>query len=1525
MRPGRGPRRLLLTAAVPFPRNNHQDTRESATDRASTNRDGDETCIVLGVPPPDRGPPGPESDSLAVGVLMSKYGSTLFLALLSALAETLYAAWPMYQNDMHRSGVTSAKLNMPLHQVWKYVPDHPPAPAWPEPGRGMHRMDFDYAFQPVIADGLVYFGSSADATIRALDLQNGDVVWTFVTGGPVRFAPSVSNGKVYSVSDDGWLYCLDAKTAELVWKTRGAPSDRQLIANERMISRWPCRSGALVFDGVVYFTAGMWPTEGVFIYAVDAETGKRLWCNNNSGYQYTNLPHGGASGFSGVAPQGYLLATTDFLLVNTGRNIPAAFNRHTGELIYYKPDCATTSGGTRTTVAGAFFFNPQNNSYAQRMKSSHIGEAKLVTGRRGLADGMIGYSMGDCKKQIFLRTHYQVLIAPDLIFAASIGKLEACDRTRFFARRAISSDIVAWSAPCGRVYSMACAGDTLFVGGKGSITAFDAAKGGELWKSTADGRLRGFAISDGRLVAATQKGSLICFGNSPASQDLTEGNNKKESTLSLPAAYEKLARNILAKTSVSEGYALVIGRNSTRTAAALAQQTDLQIIAMVNTEKELRTETEWLLKATLYGVRVTVQIQKDPANLPFASFFASLVVASGKVPGEMINELYRVLRPCGGTLLFTDISENGAKKLLDDSAVRGDEIVNDGQMVVRKALPGAGEWRYGLADAGRTGVGQESRLRLPLELLWFGGPGPAWMLNKWYRQSTPISVNGRAFVAGENHLAAFDAFTGRELWRREMANAARDGDHHASGNMMADDSYLYIVVESKCHQLDQVTGEQRDTYDVPEALRKNAEVEYAYVLHEPKEPPQNRTGFLRWGYLGVSGDIILGSHRLPRTHEYPRYPSYDRAVFAMNMKRKSLLWVYRAKQVIPASHIVFGDDKVFLFDSVKEEQIAKDMRHGKEIAYEQVLLALDMRTGKELWSTRDIPNEVYEKERYGHFTKQLQYYQGLLILSANAVYEAATGTRLWLGPTRNYYRNPLIYGDRIIAFPRSYDLRTGKYTMIPDAFTGESSTWQAIKAYGCGGIAACRNLLFFRSGVIGLFDMRTNGLANFGGVRPSCGMNMIAANGVLLFLEHSSGCTCSYNYQTSLGLVSAGRDARTWYDYGKIRKTGDIRQIRLNIGAPGAAVDTNGAVWVGLQTGLGGRREPANPVNIMMPSGKLFHDPQLVQEMKDNEDAFVYSSGARGAGKIALDVQYRDRVHVPDCKEAPVIDGIVDDKCWSGLAPVPFAGNSHLMEPRTTLLICQDEKTFYFAYQRNAVVRDGSVVPFAARNRGEDNVECRQDDCFEVFLSGNRYRAAHFGVNSQGSRFDGKRDNARERLSTLDLVWQSNWRTAVATSADSWTAEIAIPKRRLDELGMRTGNKPFSLNVMSQNLSGTGMKRIYLADPELSFQYCRRQLSISNKPLPPGHQRSFTIRLHFAETQNIGTGDRVFDIALQGKPVLKNCDVLGEAGKRYRPVVKEFRQIPASKMISVELINSRTGSKGDLPPFVNGIEMVEEN
>jgi len=1397
-------------------------------------------------------------------------------------------------------------------------------------------MDFDYAFHPVIAGDLVYFGSSADDTVRALNIATGKEVWRFTTSGPVRFAPAIGNGKAYIASDDGWLYCVTAAGGELVWKFRGGPNDRQLLGNGRMISRWPLRNGVIAVDSIVYFTAGMWPTQGVYVYALDANTGEEIWCNDSSGNVFINLPHCGASGFSGVAPQGYLLASNDLLLVPTGRSVPAAFDRRTGRLVYYDPATATKDGGTWAMLCGDLYFSPRNPSWWH--SHSHVGEAQPRFG-----DGMIVYDLATGDAKVALGSHYHVLAGNGTLYAAKVEEtIEAIDLDAL--RKAIElNDLdairkarksVKWAAAHPRVYSLALAGDALLVGGSETVSAFTASTGELVWKAAVEGQARSIAVARGRLLVATSKGRLVCFG--PGDSGSPRHVEADAVTRALPESYTKRASALVEQTGVRRGYALILGEPDARLAEALARHTDLHVICALRDEATVRAERERLLAESLCGARVAVQALAETSRLPYAPYFADLIVVVNEDGGPSAKEIYRVLRPCGGQLVFP--GGGPGKAFFTDGGIPEREISREGHGVTRGPLPGAGEWRHQWANGGRTGVGADSRVRLPLELLWFGGPGPDRMMDRT-GASPPLSVRGRVFVTGEHHVLAMDAYTGRELWCRRIEKAGRLGVRQTSSNFAADDNTLYLSIEDTCLRLDQATGKTLGVYQVPSELTDAKRFTPGFVQPEEYKlgtnedmPAQAGWG---WGYLGVTSDMLLGSYRMPvryvkKLHDMVPWqdPRYSNSIFALRKKDGALLWVYHAKRGISGVNIAFGGGRLFLLDATPNPDIyGKAKRRGDPPDIKRTLIALNLADGAEAWRCEDIPS--LPKDRV-----HTQFANGVVVLGANVAFDAKTGKKLWereVSPVRP----PVIQGDWVIDMSRAYDLRTGAVRTATDTLTGQTVPWRFMRSRGCGNIAGSQALLFFRAGCYGFFEPDSGGFTTFGGGRPNCALAIIAANGLILCPESSSGCECSYNYQTSLALVPTTDRTRTWYALAGLRETSEtseVRQLRVNLGAPGDRRDRNGVAWLGFpRIGIRRKQRVAVPITPLVENPVWRSRPSALDAIKETQMPWLYTSAMVGQGNLAIDVtlsgQGVNGVVVPECAQPPTVDGVLDDACWQDALPIPFAGGGHLADPLTSLFMRRDAETLYFGYRRKAVVRNGKVIPFVGTRSGAD-AECWKDDSFEIVITRRDrrylYKALHFAVSCSGGRSDGliRSISSEQKPKTQ---WNGEWASAVRKGVDEWTAEVAIPWKTLKKEGLSSVRRRLQFNFMSRNVSGYGVERVFLIDPDLQFYRGRHYLPMISEPPPAPSERTFTVRLHFAERDEIKAGERRFDVLLQGKPVLKDFDIVKEAGERWKPVIREFRGVKARGRILLEL---RAGTaKPDVKslPLINALEVIEED
>ena len=107
------------------------------------------------------------------------------------------------------------------------------------------------------------------------------------------------------------------------------------------------------------------------------------------------------------------------------------------------------------------------------------------------------------------------------------------------------------------------------------------------------------------------------------------------------------------------------------------------------------------------------------------------------------------------------------------------------------------------------------------------------------------------------------------------------------------------------------------------------------------------------------------------------------------------------------------------------------------------------------------------------------------------------------------------------------------------------------------------------------------------------------------------------------------------------------------------------------------------------------------------------------------------------------------------------------------------------------------------------------------------------------------------------------------------------------------------------------------AAPEAVYQTCRFQdMTYTFDGLKAG--QAYTLRLHFAETFHEQAGSRVFDVAVNGKTMLADYDILAKAGKKMKAVTEtlEATADAAGKLV----VGFKT--KRD-QALVNGLEVLE--
>ncbi|HUS48442.1 MAG TPA: PQQ-binding-like beta-propeller repeat protein [Phycisphaerae bacterium] len=410
----------------------------------------------------------------------------------AALAED----WSTYRHDNRRSAVTGEKLPLPLKEIWRHGSPAPPQPAWTGPAKwdayrsmkGLPTMrDFDPAFFVTVSGSKVTFGSSADDSVHCIDAETGKQLWTFTTEGPVRLPPAWDGGKVYFGSDDGFAYCLDGASGKLVWKYRPAESDAKVSCNGKMISLWPIRTGVLVADGKAYFAASLVPWEASYVCAVDAATG------SDKGQGCFKVQAGYATF------QGAMLATKERLIIMQGRLGSVAFSRADG---------ANLGGAGAGGVHGVI---SEENTLASGPPSR--GQTLLLNDANS---GGKGRQLGGVKLVLFWRGA-MFMYKPGALIAQNVPADAADNAADTVAKKPDEAGKAqaaagSWQVNLPAVYSLAIAGETLFVGGEGSVTAYEAKTGKEVWKAEVSGKAHGLAVAGGKLLVSTNDGTIHCFG-----------------------------------------------------------------------------------------------------------------------------------------------------------------------------------------------------------------------------------------------------------------------------------------------------------------------------------------------------------------------------------------------------------------------------------------------------------------------------------------------------------------------------------------------------------------------------------------------------------------------------------------------------------------------------------------------------------------------------------------------------------------------------------------------------------------------------------------------------------------------------------------------------------------------------------------------------------------------------------------------------------------------------------------------------
>ncbi|MBI3410524.1 MAG: PQQ-binding-like beta-propeller repeat protein [Planctomycetes bacterium] len=1131
------------------------------------------------------------------------------------------ADWPMSRFDAQRSAASPQKLAENLHLQW--VREFPPVtPAWLDQAK----MQFDSAYDPILVGKTLFLASSRHDWLMALDVETGNEKWRFFAEGPIRFAPVGWENKLYFTSDDGYLYCVAADRGTLLWKFRGGPSDRKILGNERLISTWPARGAPVVKNGTVYFAASIWPFMGTFIHALDARTGKVVWTNDGDGSIYMKQPHN-ADAFAGVAPQGPLVAIGDRLLVPGGRSVPACFDRQTGKMLRYQlAENGKRGGGSEVSASDKYFFN--------------------------------GGSIFDLETEHYLADigNYVVVALPH-VFAFKDGSCRAFDLASGLEeivdsvdRKGKETKLTRWqmdeiaSCKLPGVESLIKSGPRLYAGGREFVQAIDldltnkAMKPG--WHGEVEGTVVRLLSGADRLFAVTREGRVYCFGADRVEPKIIARTRPTSETPE--DGWAEKAERILKATHIRDGYCIAWGIGSGRLIQELMRQSTLHIFVLDPDETKVldfrnkKVARDWTRVEAFHG---------DPVSFAFPPYVASLMVCEelgtrGMSMPDLLKRHYPALRPYGGTACFfngaNDDAVNLVKELsLEHAQVRGeDKLVR----VTREgALPGAANWTHEHADASNTRVSRDHLVKAPLGILWFGGPSHEGILPRHGHGPQPQVIDGRMIIEGVDMLRAIDIYTGRLLWETRLPGvgafynnlAHQPGANSAGSNYVCSPDCVFVALDRRCVRLDVATGRIIAEFALP-------------PLGDADKAP-------RWGYINVLGDYLIGgAEPIFNPRLLPPEPklgngddkdpgteakedplgkllkslrgnndnfSSSKQLVVMDRHSGKVLWSATARSGFRHNATCMGGGRLYTIDRLSGEQVSQFERRGEEPPHTPRLLAFDLKTGKELWSTdADVFGTwLSYSEKHDVLVEAGRVARDTLYDEPKGMraYGARDGAVLWF--EKDYIGPAMIHGDTILQDQGGCDLLTGALKMRSDPLTGQLAPWKWTRNYGCNTPAASEHLLTFRSGAAGYFDLcNDGGTGNFGGFRSSCTNNLIVAGGVLTAPDYTRTCTCLYQNQASVGLIHMP-EAEEWTFFGSKEIKGTITRLGINFGAPGDRKADHSTLWLEYPSVAG----PSPAVEVVTKPSNLETYRRHSSAVPDKH-GWITSSGVKGLSELRV-------------------------------------------------------------------------------------------------------------------------------------------------------------------------------------------------------------------------------------------------------------------------------------------------------------------
>jgi outer membrane protein assembly factor BamB/PKD repeat protein len=397
-----------------------------------------------------------------------------------------------------------------------------------------------------------------------------------------------------------------------------------------------------------------------------------------------------------------------------------------------------------------------------------------------------------------------------------------------------------------------------------------------------------------------------------------------------------------------------------------------------------------------------------------------------------------------------------------------------------------------------------------------------------------------------------------------------------------------------------------------------------------------------------------------------------------------------------------------------------------------------------------------------------------------------------------------------------------------------------------------------------------------------CPGRISAGKGLVTVVGHpvpGSACGCSATMQFTSFVVTPMPFEENWINYQTVRSSNaieetPIQKIGINFGGRGDRfIEEENLLWshhpysgrYGRISYNGAAKISALPMVPVSYGGKVvsvYHHSASMNRENERYRGWVAASYVKGMREMTIPLM--QPVVALKTETPPKIDGDITDACWDGQRKVVFSPEYTQIDPD--------------------------------RDLGVPKIN---DECFAMIRYDNENLYIASGINrgffGKARKYVTVTLNSRERISEdIVLTCENKLKRSTGINITDWVcaemssekfpyaAEISIPWVSIAKAGLWKEQLVINLNL-SGGILVSQFTPVYFDMP--------KGLVAESKP--------HTIRLYFAEMEGKKVGERIFEIDAQGKNLLKNFDVVKEAGAPKKEIMKEFKNIEISDVLKL--------------------------